>query len=167
MPEDSSSGEINRVVQDVKEEVEIRALTPLPRLRFLHSLPSCFPCSAERIEVRFSIERGQPLTENAHVKRRFLILSSDFVSSSLVNIRLQGPKSASGRIHPIKLICYLFVFVVHLLPFRSQQLSNLTYTWYKVICDQHKEVKSDRTKNEARIPKPASGFSFLILSLQS
>ena len=111
------------------------------------------------------LDRGKQFIKTTYVERLLLLLSSDFVGSSLVDIWLEGSGLASRcrrlvtapsslhRPSPSTWLPTTFQFHLH------------TCTSF-FFCDQRKEVKAGFQKM-TRIPKPASGFSALILSLQS
>ena len=119
---------------------------PLPRHRFRHSLPSCFSCSTEWIEIRFSTKR---VTFNQVHSQR---MPPSLFQLELCQQQLGRRMAARIRMsltqvsHSSRSMSYLFLFLVHLLPFCSQQLSDFTYTWHRVICDGRKKVKADRQR---------------------
>ena len=90
----------------------------------------------------------RPLTVNASFSFSARILSAAAWST----YGCKAPWSASREVQTGRGTLYLFLFIVHLLPLGSQQLSNLTYTWYKVFVFviSTKRFMAGSPDNEAR-----------------
>ena len=121
-------------------------LSPPLRQHFRHFLPSSLSCSARRVEIRLSIKGRRSIQETTHGKSLLLLLSSDFIGSSLVDVWLQTFESTSvgcrkdGRYHTFFSSSFIsFHFAPNNFPISPTRGT-------RFFCDQHKEVKADRQR---------------------